>query len=496
MHLTALSFEKRETVDATALFFVQTDNGPKIACEGDFAHIMQACLAPIQAGDFTAKAEEVVVLYSTPAVFEQRIVLVGLGRAADVTSETLRRAAGAVHKAVKARKIVSLSLCIPDFSHVSHHDITTALTEGLFSANYVFDLMKGEETKKEIVRIQQLQLLTNEPLVALQAANEVAKAMKGVYLARDLVNGNADDITPKHLAEVALQLSREYSSVTSEAFDSFWMESQGMHLALAVAKGSAHPPQFIVVNYRGNPETNECTVLVGKGITFDTGGLNLKGMGFIENQKGDMSGAAVVLGTIKALAELEIPVNCTAVIAACENAIGSRAYKPGDTYKSMSGKTVEVTNTDAEGRLTLADALVWAQTLHPTRLIDIATLTGAMVVALGHERFGIMANSDTLAQEILHAGERTHERGWQFPIYTEYKEKMKSDVADIKNAGEREGGAIFGAAFLKEFVGDVPWAHLDIAPVALSKEDRPYIPKMATGIGVRLFLDLFRSWSA
>lgn len=263
-----------------------------------------------------------------------------------------------------------------------------------------------------------------------------------------------------------------------------------MGLLLAVNRGSDSDPAFIIIEYKGNPKSKEKTVLVGKGITYDTGGLNIK-VSNMETMKGDMGGAAAVMGTIVAAASLDLKVNVTAVIPTTENSISSRSYKPGDIYKSYSGKTVEIGNTDAEGRLILADALAYAvDHLKPTRLIDLATLTGAMIIALGTETIGLFSNNDALADGLIRSGSDTYERVWRLPLHEEYRDQLKSDFADIRNIGGRAAGSITAAIFLQEFVGKTPWAHLDIAGTAYLEDGaKRYHPKYGTGSGVRLLID-------
>ena len=267
-----------------------------------------------------------------------------------------------------------------------------------------------------------------------------------------------------------------------------------MGLLLAVNRASSRDPTFMLIEYKGDPKAHDLTVLVGKGITFDTGGLNLKPTGSMESMKCDMAGAAAVLGVIQAAAALGIKKNITGVIAATENSIGSRSYKPGDVYCGYAGKSVEIGNTDAEGRLILADALAYAvKNLKPSRIIDLATLTGAVEVALGNEAIGLLSNHDVLADLLIRSGSSTGERVWRLPLYEEYKDLLKSDVADIKSTGGRTAGCITAAIFLHEFVGKTPWAHLDIAGTAYLNEAKRYQPKHATGVGVRLMLSLLES---
>jgi leucyl aminopeptidase len=264
---------------------------------------------------------------------------------------------------------------------------------------------------------------------------------------------------------------------------------------VAVGKGSVEPPRLIVLEYRGNGAKGHPVALVGKGITFDSGGISIKPGAGMEEMKTDMAGAAAVLGTIEAAAGLKLPVNLGAIIPTAENMPDGRAYKPGDVLASMSGLTIEITNTDAEGRLVLCDALHFARTNYkPVAMIDLATLTGACVVALGHEASGLMGNDQRLADSLQRAGERCNERLWQLPLWDEYGETMKSDIADLRNAGTtRDGGSITAGWFLKQFSGTTRWAHLDIAGTAWSDKARPCSPKGATGVGVRLLIEYLRN---
>jgi leucyl aminopeptidase len=282
--------------------------------------------------------------------------------------------------------------------------------------------------------------------------------------------------------------------VKATVFDKKRIQKEKMGLLLAVNQGSSIDPAFIILEYKGNPKSKDHTVVVGKGVTYDTGGLNLKPTGSMETMKCDMSGAACALGTIHAAASLGLKVNLTAVIPSTDNSIDSKSYKPGDVYSSYLGKTVEIGNTDAEGRLILADALAYAsKNLKPTRMINFATLTGACVIALGEETSGLMSNNDPLAESISRAGNETFERAWRLPLFEEYKSQLDSDIADISNTGGREAGTITAALFLQEFVGNTPWAHLDIAGTAYLKKSRRYHPKNGTGVGVRLMIQLLEN---
>jgi leucyl aminopeptidase len=275
-----------------------------------------------------------------------------------------------------------------------------------------------------------------------------------------------------------------------------WIENERMGLFLAVAQGAKWEPRFLIARWNGDPDHSEKTVLVGKGITFDTGGLNLKGTDFLKAMKGDMAGAAAVLGVMQAMRDLKLPLNIEAAVPLCENSIGERAYKPEDVFVSRSGISVEIANTDAEGRLILADALDYVrEKLAPSRIIDVATLTGAAEVALGSDIAAVFSNTDALVYQLTQAAAHAGEHVWQMPLHAPYLKMLESDVADCKNVGTRSGGAITAALFLQKFVNDIPWVHFDIAGSAFLKESRKYLGKGATGIPVRTLVEFFESTS-
>ena len=459
----------------------------KVAPAADLKAIEGALKHLLGMGDFSAKPGEIALLYSEELI-EGRAILLGLGKKEQITVEKLRRGYAAALKSALQMKLSSLNVVLPGKCSLGEKDVAEGVVEGLLLPNYIFDIHKKANTDAQ-------KLVTRAALIGIgkEASNVVDRAeiiAQGVYLARDLVNGNADDITPQYLARVAQGFGKTLTNVETTILDKKRIEKEKMGLLLAVNRGSHREPVIIICKYTGNPKSKDHTILVGKGVTFDTGGLNLKPTGGMETMRGDMAGAAVCLASLLIAAELKLKINLTIVIPSTENAIDSLSYKPGDTYKSYSGKTVEIGNTDAEGRLILADALSYAiKNLKPTRILDIATLTGAMDVAMGPEGFGFMSNDDTIAEGINKASAKTSERVLRFPIIEEYRDNLKSDIADIRNVGGRPGGAIIAAVFLKEFVDDTPWAHLDIAPVEYYTEARRYIPKHGTGYGVRLMAE-------
>ncbi|MFV0339526.1 MAG: leucyl aminopeptidase family protein, partial [Parachlamydiaceae bacterium] len=311
------------------------------------------------------------------------------------------------------------------------------------------------------------------------------------FEARDMVNGNADEVNPDYLADWTKNLSKKNSKIKTTILDKKALQKEGLGLLLAVGRASPRDPCLIVAEYQGNPKSKDKTLLVGKGVTYDTGGLNLKPTGSMETMKCDLGGAACVLSTLAVASRLNLKVNLVVIVPATENSIASESYKPGDVYTSYAGKTVEITNTDAEGRLILADALAYGIAHYkPTRIVDLATLTGAIEIALGNECSGLFSNNDALADALIRSGSETFERLWRMPLHDEYKDALKSDIADMKNHGGRSGGSITAAQFLHEFVGKTPWAHIDIAGTAYINEAKRYQPRYGTGVGVRLLIDL------
>jgi leucyl aminopeptidase len=300
---------------------------------------------------------------------------------------------------------------------------------------------------------------------AEEALNQGLAIAEGMRLAKNLGNLPGNVCTPTYLAEAALEISKEHG-IECQILERADMEALGMHSLLSVAKGSQQPPKLIVLHYKGGKDSEKPLVLVGKGITFDTGGISLKPAPEMDEMKYDMCGAASVLGTIKAIAQMKLPINLTVIVPTTENMPGGAASRPGDIVTSMSGQTIEILNTDAEGRLILCDALTYAERFEPETVIDVATLTGACVVALGHVATGLFANNDGLARELAHAGDEAHDRAWQMPLWDDYQELLKSPFADMANIGGRWGGSITAACFLARFTKKFEWAHLDIAGTA------------------------------
>jgi leucyl aminopeptidase len=365
------------------------------------------------------------------------------------------------------------------------------ITEGTLLGLYTLKTYKSPKPEDKD-NLRELHILgpDNKTQSALSKGVQRGQILaEAVTLARDLANSPGNDVNPTYLADTAKRIAKE-TSLKCQILDKADMIKLKMGCLLGVAQGSEQPPVLIALEHNPNGASEAPIVLIGKGITFDSGGISIKPAANMEDMKMDMSGGAAVLGTMQALAKLNYPRRVIGMVPASENLPSGNAVKPGDILRAMSGKTVEVINTDAEGRLVLADAIAYAvETYKPARMIDLATLTGAVVVALGSQATGMMGTDDEMMERLRDAGSRSAERVWQLPLYEEYSKQIASTFADIKNVGGREAGSIIGGAFLKEFVGDTPWVHLDIAGTAWTTTGNPYVPKGATGVGIRLLVD-------
>ncbi|MCH9610530.1 MAG: putative cytosol aminopeptidase [Chlamydiales bacterium] len=428
---------------------------------------------------------ECALVYSSGK--ERRCLLLGLGKEGDLTVEGLRRSYSEAVKYCQKMALASITVVLPnivELRSMSADEALEGVCEGVLLSNYVFE--KLVTLKEETVLLEKVQLVGVLPAKMKEVKRWQAIA-EGVYLCRDLINGNADDVTPKELCSCARKIASSFDSVKATIFDKARIKKEKMGLLQAVSKGSSVDPAFIILSHKGAPKSKEHTVLVGKGVTYDTGGLNLKTGNGMETMRSDMGGAAAVLSALATAAALNLKCNVTAVVPTTENAIDGASYKMGDVYTAYNGSTVEIGNTDAEGRLILADALSYTvDKLKPTRIIDLATLTGSVVVALGDDIAGLYSNDQNLADSLLEAGSKTGEDLWQMPLRQSLRKKLKSSVADMRNVGTREGGSITAALFLEHFVDDIAWAHLDIAGTAFQASEKGYWPKNGVGFGVRL----------
>ena len=444
----------------------------------------------IISGDFKGKRDETTLLYPSGAKPE-RVLLVGLGKPGEVTRTSIRRAAAVAGKRARTlgAKQFAFAVAAEARNGVSARDLGQATVEGAAQGAWVFTELKKappDETKPEVEGVTLV--CDQKEMKEIAAGQRVGDAIAaGHRLTRELQMLPGNVCTPSYLAERAKQLADQYG-FTLTVFDRAKLQQEGMGALLAVAQGSDQEPRFIVLEHRGAGEAAPLA-LVGKGVTFDSGGISIKPAQNMEDMKFDMSGAAAVLGTFETLGQLKPKLNVVGLIPATENLPSGHAVKPGDVVKSHFGKTIEIINTDAEGRLILCDALSYVRRFKPAAVIDIATLTGAVVVALGQVAIGEMGNDEALLAEVREAGERAGERCWPLPLWDEYRDLLKSDIADLKNSGGRGAGSIAGGWFLKEFVEGYPWVHLDIAGTAYTDGEGPHQAKGPTAVGVRLFTE-------
>ncbi|BAY86366.1 leucine aminopeptidase [Calothrix parasitica NIES-267] len=416
----------------------------------------------------------------------RKVILVGLGKADSVNAESLRRAAASAGKLAKKQKCKNLGISLPVWND-NTAQTAQAIAEGLQLALYQDNRFKSEPEEKE-TQVESVDLLgLSGEEAAVTQANQIAS---GVMLARELVAAPANELTPVTMAEIAQEIASEHG-LEIEILEKEDCEKLGMGAFLGVAQASDLPPKFIHLTYKPKGTPTRKLAIVGKGLTFDSGGLNIKGAGSgIETMKMDMGGAAATLGAAKAIGQLKPDAEVHFISAATENMISGHAMHPGDVLKASNGKTIEVNNTDAEGRLTLADALVFADKLGVEAIVDLATLTGACIVALGNDIAGLFTPNDELASELQKASESAGEKFWRMPMEDKYFEGLKSGIADMKNTGPRAGGSITASLFLKQFVKDTPaWAHLDVAGPVWTDKENGYHPSGATGFGVRTLVN-------
>lgn len=441
--------------------------------------------------EFIGKPGTTKVIHTLGALPAQQVVLAGVGDTREITPERIRRAAGAAAQALVAAKISSAASVLHDAAPVA--GLLEASLEGFSLGAYRYDCYKTKDLQPVVIE-EMTALVPNTDSIgqATASAEWVHVVCDAARMARDLISAPGNVATPFHLAEKALEIGGQYG-IHCTILHKEELEQLGMGALLAVGQGSQYPPRMVVMEYQGAETTGNPTALVGKGITFDTGGISLKPGANMDLMKQDMAGGAAVLGAMQAAAALKLPINLVALIPLAENMPDGRACKPGDVVTTLSGQTVEINNTDAEGRLVLCDALHYVQRFEPAAIIDLATLTGACVVSLGHNATGVMGTDPKLIAALAKAGDATGERLWELPLWDEYGELMKSDIADLKNSGGPHAGTISAGWFLKQFVGTYKWVHLDIAGTAWEDKGRHYLPKGATGVGVRLLVEYLRT---
>jgi leucyl aminopeptidase len=446
----------------------------------------------LRRGDLEGKVGQTLLLHNVPSTLADRVLLIGCGRERELGDTQYRKiitqAIRTLHETGSMEAVCYLSEL-----NVRGHETAWRIRQAIETAQsalYVFDQLKTkkENTRRPLRKIIFSVASRRELTIAEQASREAQKIADGVRLAKDLGNLPGNICTPSYLAQRAKDLCTLHEKLSCKVLTENQLEKQGFNALLAVAKGSEHPPRFIVLEYRNGKKTANPIVLVGKGVTFDSGGISLKPSKDMDEMKYDMCGAATVFGTISTVAELQLPLNLIGIIPAVENLPSGKAVKPGDIITSLSGQTIEILNTDAEGRLILCDALTYAEKYKPDVVIDIATLTGACVVALGQHAHGLFGNHNPLTNDLLAAGRFSGDRAWELPLWEEYQDDLDSRFADMANVGGREGGAITAASFLSRFTKKYHWAHLDIAGTAwIAKKPE----KGATGRPVPLLTQYF-----
>jgi len=445
---------------------------------------------------FTGKGEQVEAVETHGIFPANHIVLCGVGKAEKMGIDQIRRAMG--RGVIRAREmgLKTLASTTAAFNYLldgsSRVDVACAMVEGAGLALYRFSKYKVKEDTNSQRYIDEVRIVEEERDAFRETEKGVSEGVVisgSVNFARDLVNHPANDMTPTILAEAAKKMARK-NGIECTVLSRPQIKRLGMGAFLGVSQGSHEPPKFIILEYHGGKKGDKPIVIVGKSITFDSGGISLKQSEGMGKMKYDMSGGAITLGVLRAASMLRIPLNLVGLLPATENMPSGTAIRPGDILRSMSGRTIEIISTDAEGRLALADALFYATRYKPKWIIDIATLTGACVIALGNHAIGMLGNDKDLKERVIRAGEEVWERVWEMPLWDDYFEQIKSPIADLKNSGGREGGVMTAALFLSKFVEGYPWVHLDIAGVAWNDKEKSYIPVGGSAIGVRLLVRL------
>jgi len=490
---TTLSSTTPAQLETECLVVVALDRGtkdkPEVTLETSDDATKKAAAEVIASGELTGKNCETTLLHHPAGLKAKRLLVLGGGKAQPFSGFELRRVAGTAVRTLKSRGLRSFAFVTP-LAGLSAEQAIKAVVEGAFVGNFDADTYKSDRKDQ---RIDELMVVASGDGAGLQSALEEARVIgESQNFTRELVNEPSNRMTPTMLAERAKKMAQEVG-LKCEVYGADKIKELKMGAFWSVAQGSDEPPALIILKYEpaGAPD-KPVLGLVGKGVTFDTGGISIKPADGMEKMKYDMAGGAAMLGAMRAIALLKPKVKVTAIVCATENMPSGKAQKPGDVQIAMSGKSIEIINTDAEGRLVLADGLYYARQLGCTHLVDAATLTGAVVVALGYVNAGIFANDEKLYQRFSNAEEKAGEKFWRMPLDDEYKEVIRSGIADIVNSGGRWGGAITAAMFLKEFAEDTPWLHLDIAGTAWTEEQKPWIAKGPSGIALRSLVEFAR----
>ncbi len=464
--------------------------GKALTAAGKSVQSEQAIAHFLASGEHHGKYGIIRTIYQADA----RTVFIGAGDLGKLTLQKLRALASKVALKLNKNSVEAADIYLSelDIDGASLANKVQAIAEGIWLGLYTFDTYQTK-TKEDKIQLTSVNIVIDGDESKAKAALDTAKAIaSGTIFARNLGNEPGNVCTPEYLGEQAAALS--HPKLKTTVLDKAAIEKTGFTALLAVNQGSDIEPRFIVMEYNGAGNNDAPIALVGKGLTFDAGGISIKPAAQMDEMKFDMCGSAAVLGIFKAITEMSLPINVLGVIPSTENLLGGSAYKPGDIVTTYKGLTIEVLNTDAEGRVILSDALAYAAEQNPAEIIDFATLTGACVIALGGQATGLMGNSDDIKQGLIASGQKTHDRVWEMPMFEEYQEQIDSKIADIKNTGGREAGTITAACFLSRFVDNIPWAHLDIAGTAWNMKGTDISPVGgATGAGVRLVVDYLQN---
>lgn len=441
----------------------------------------------IETGEFTGKSGESAYVHNPGDIKARRLLLLGAGKREDFTTDNVRRMAGTAARTLRGKKARNFAFLRR--SQLPIGDSAEAATEGALLS--LFDPDKYHTSDKTENPLDTMILASTEGgFEDLKRGIERGKIIaEATNFGREVINEPSNVMTPNELARKAEEVAKNYG-LELDVLEEAQMKELGMGSLLGVAQGSAEPAKMIILRYTPKTESGETIAIVGKGVTFDTGGISIKPSDGMEKMKYDMAGGATTIAAMRAIAQLKPSVNVLGIVPATENMPGGRAQRPGDVVRAMTGKTIEVINTDAEGRLILADAVAYARKLGATKIVDLATLTGAVSIALGDVYVAILGNNQEWVDEVMGAAKRSGEKLWQLPLDKEYREQIKSEIADIKNIGGRKAGTITGAYFIREFVEDTPWAHLDIAGTAWNESNKPYLSVGPTGVCVRTLVNL------
>ena len=504
MDTTKISVTTKDIEKYTGDLLVLCVEQPEKGLPSCDERVQPLMLAALELGDFTAKASNTLLIYpqllKESLVSAKRLLLIGLGKTyekneSDSLREVCRKIGGDIARQCEKIKAAGIMICLPELSGLKLAEVAECITEGVLLGDYRFLKYKtGVQEEKPYDGLKKIVLQTLSQTAGVRkGADRGARAAMAARKARDMANEPGNGWTSTHFVAYAKELAA-VSDLKLQILEKEDMQRLGMGGILAVNQGSSEPPHMVVLEYRPS-ESTKTILLVGKGLTFDSGGISLKPATGMQDMKYDMCGGAAVLAAMQVIAEERPDIGVVALVPATDNMGGSAAVKPGDIIVHCNGVTSEIVNTDAEGRLILADALAYGiDTYSPVCVVDLATLTGAVIVALGHHYTGILGNNDALIDRVIAAGKRSGEPLWRLPLGVEYTKQIESEVADIKNTGGKSAGTITAAAYLEKFAKDVPWAHLDIAGTAWEFTEKSYIPKGPSGVGVRTLVELIRNW--